>query len=127
MGQILVVRCTACPRQDAQLSERKQNGYQPTEKRLHRRQEKLLGGPGDAERALEKSGPRGLEVRAFGQHGDDVLEAIGRVDQKALRRIGGALARIEDGTCGMCLACSCEVSFERLQAVPEASLCCSCI
>jgi RNA polymerase-binding transcription factor DksA len=40
-----------------------------------------------------------------------------------LGEIEGALARIEDGTYGTCVACGKPINPERLQAVPYATLC----
>ena len=40
-----------------------------------------------------------------------------------LREIETALARIDDGTYGTCVACGKEIPSERLDAVPYATLC----
>lgn len=40
-----------------------------------------------------------------------------------LAEIDGALARIDDGTYGICIACGQPIPEERLEAVPYASLC----
>ena len=45
-------------------------------------------------------------------------ESLGQVDR--------ALARIEDGTYGVCVRCGDTIAPERLEAMPEAELCISC-
>jgi len=37
-----------------------------------------------------------------------------------------ALRRIDDGTYGKCRACGCQISKERLKAVPHATMCIDC-
>ena len=43
-----------------------------------------------------------------------------------LNTVEAALARIEDGTYGICANCRNEISAERLEVVPEAVLCATC-
>ncbi len=55
--------------------------------------------------------------------------ALGRVqlnDWNRLRRIAGALHRIENGDYGVCLACGAPIDSERLEALPDAPLCMPC-
>lgn len=96
------------------------------EKLLRARRNELVGTLDDIEHALDAPAPKDWEDRASERQGDEVLEAIGLVDQKELKRIDGALARIADGTYGLCLACGGEISPARLRAVPEAALCRNC-
>ena len=42
------------------------------------------------------------------------------------KEIVAALARIEEGTYGLCEKCGSEIPEERLEAVPTATLCVSC-
>ena len=51
--------------------------------------------------------------------GDSLEENAGQI----LREVDTALARIEDGTYGICAACGKEIPSERLDAVPYATLC----
>ena len=44
----------------------------------------------------------------------------------ALTKIEAALARLENGTYGICAKCGLMVDKERLLAVPEAALCINC-
>lgn len=44
----------------------------------------------------------------------------------ALERVQAALARLDDGTYGLCLRCGRGIDRERLEALPEAELCVAC-
>ena len=57
---------------------------------------------------------------------DEVVDAIGNETAQSIREIQSALARIEDGTYGICARCGEEISEGRLQAVPEATRCVNC-
>ena len=50
------------------------------------------------------------------------LDKIG----KAIDKITNALAKIEDGTFGVCEECGEEISVKRLEARPETTLCIKC-
>lgn len=54
---------------------------------------------------------------------DDTLEEN---SARMLAAIDGALARVEAGTYGTCEKCGREISAERLEAYPWASLCIDC-
>ena len=43
-----------------------------------------------------------------------------------LKRVNGALDRIEEGTYGICDLCNLPIPEERLRALPYANLCISC-
>ncbi|MGD0308668.1 MAG: TraR/DksA C4-type zinc finger protein [Acidobacteriota bacterium] len=49
-----------------------------------------------------------------------------QTDAKLLRAIEAALARIDDGSYGVCTMCGEEISVVRLKAVPWTSVCISC-
>jgi RNA polymerase-binding protein DksA len=57
---------------------------------------------------------------------DEVVDAIGNETAQSIRDVQAALARIEDGTYGICGHCGEEISAGRLQAVPEATRCVNC-
>ncbi len=48
------------------------------------------------------------------------------IDMKLLREISGALARLENGSYGICLECEEPISAKRLDAVPWARYCVTC-
>ena len=54
--------------------------------------------------------------------------AIGNVDREStlLRNVKSALARIHDGSFGICIDCESEISEKRLKAVPWAPRCIEC-
>lgn len=59
------------------------------------------------------------EVKELSQHLD-------RIASEALAEIEAALARLDDGTYGKCVACGEEISTERLDALPAAARCIDC-
>ncbi len=54
--------------------------------------------------------------------------AIRNLDRESglLRQVKGALARLEDGSYGVCVHCDEEINPKRLSAVPWAQFCISC-
>lgn len=57
---------------------------------------------------------------------DEVLESLGAASEKEINLVENALARIEDGSFGICMKCGENISEERLEAVPHATLCRNC-
>jgi DnaK suppressor protein len=49
-----------------------------------------------------------------------------QIDAKLLRAIEAAIARIENGTYGICTNCEGEIGVARLKAVPWTSVCIAC-
>jgi DnaK suppressor protein len=47
-------------------------------------------------------------------------------DTQMLREVRFALARLDDGTFGVCEECDCDIPIKRLEAVPWARRCVSC-
>ncbi|NLX19699.1 MAG: RNA polymerase-binding protein DksA [Desulfobulbus sp.] len=45
---------------------------------------------------------------------------------RLMDKIEEALARIEDGTYGICASCGCEIALKRLEARPVAKFCIDC-
>lgn len=80
----------------------------------------------DIEQELDQPKSRDLGEQAVDLEDDEVLESIGLVAQKEVALLQGALARIKDGTYGICRECDGEISQARLHAVPYAVLCRSC-
>ena len=68
-----------------------------------------------------------FEERATEIAGDEVLERLGIQGQKEARQIKAALARIEDGTFGICVQCDEEIPEKRLELLPSTPLCTSCM
>jgi RNA polymerase-binding protein DksA len=57
---------------------------------------------------------------------DDVLGAIDVESQQTVRLIDAALARIKNGTYGICSVCGEEIAEKRLEALPYATTCIKC-
>ena len=62
------------------------------------------------------------------QHAGERELAIRTLDRETnlLRNVRGALARIEDGSFGVCLHCEEDINPKRLNAVPWAPYCITC-
>ena len=57
------------------------------------------------------------QARSVGMH---------RAQERMLAEVEDALARIDDGTYGVCRRCGAGIDAARLRALPTASLCLSC-
>lgn len=66
------------------------------------------------------------EDLAIEREGDEVLEGMGNAGLLEIRRIEAALARIEDGSYGICVTCGKEISSERLDTLPDTPFCSTC-
>lgn len=66
------------------------------------------------------------EDRSSERQFDEVLEARGNRELVELKMIDAALARIDDGTFGLCTKCHNPIEAERLRAIPETPLCAAC-
>lgn len=58
--------------------------------------------------------------------GREIDYTLGENSEQVLADIDAALARIEAGTYGTCTNCGNQISVERLEAYPAASLCIDC-
>lgn len=65
--------------------------------------------------------------RAKETEDNEVLEGLGQQGLAELRAIEAALDRIRKGTFGICAKCGEPISEARLEAVPHAALCETCI
>ena len=54
------------------------------------------------------------------------LQKIGKREQYLLKKIDGALAKMDDDTYGQCESCGEEIAVQRLMARPVAQLCIDC-
>ncbi|MFE1857283.1 TraR/DksA family transcriptional regulator [Streptomyces anandii] len=66
------------------------------------------------------------DTEGAGQEADDLLNAQRGAVRRALKDIEAAFARLEDGTYGLCRACSRPIPPERLEILPYASACVPC-
>lgn len=67
------------------------------------------------------------EDRATEREDDEVIQLQAKVEYEELKSIDAALSRIENDAFGICLNCEAEISTERLEAVPHATLCRNCM
>jgi DnaK suppressor protein len=83
---------------------------------------------------LAKRPERGSAL-GFGKRvGDGTTEAVGRLTdigvgdslERALARTDRAMAKLDDGTYGMCDVCGETIPAGRLRALPDAGLCLRC-
>jgi DnaK suppressor protein len=74
--------------------------------------------------AIEKTPDAIDEVQLAGERDLAILN-LDR-ETSLLRKVQAALARIEDGSFGICLHCDEEISLKRLKAVPWAPYCIRC-
>jgi len=67
------------------------------------------------------------EERSVEREDDEMLEGLGNAGLKELKRIDNALARVENGTYGVCVDCGNEISDARLDIVAYATRCKHCM
>ncbi|MCG2634456.1 MAG: TraR/DksA family transcriptional regulator [Gammaproteobacteria bacterium] len=73
-------------------------------------------------RPLETGG----EDQAVSHNNDDVLDGLDLAARDEIDRINLALERIDNGTYTRCSSCGKSINPERLQAVPDSTLCINC-
>lgn len=56
----------------------------------------------------------------------DIAEVVVGWSQEAVEDIEDALARMDEGTYGICEQCAAAIPLERLEAIPHARFCVSC-
>jgi DnaK suppressor protein len=56
----------------------------------------------------------------------EIQSSLDELSKKRIERIDRALARLDDGTYGICLKCGETILPERLLALPDADLCIKC-
>ena len=68
-----------------------------------------------------------VEDRATEREDDEVMESMGNSGLHEIEAIDAALARIADKTFGICVDCGEPISQERLEVLPTAVKCKSCM
>lgn len=79
----------------------------------------------DESELLEASEPDLPDVAA-NRTAAALLDRLGDAELMQLRRIAGALARLDDGNYGRCVVCGSAIAAARLEVMPEAERCESC-
>lgn len=93
---------------------------------LKTRRAKLENNVIGIEDALDDAPPKDWEDRSSERQGDEVLEALGNQNLDEIRKIDAALARVSEGTFGICTQCGDDISEERLSTIPETPFCKTC-
>lgn len=91
--------------------------------------ERILRGLSNVQEDLEETSEETLieEIdKAFSSEGRELLSSFIDRHTEGLEAVNQALERIKEGTYGICVRCGKEISEERLEAIPTASLCLSC-
>lgn len=78
------------------------------------------------ERDLDQPPNPDWEENAVESENDEVLEGLGNAGAAEITAIRSALARIKNGTYGVCTICGEDISEERLDAIPYTSVCRDC-
>ena len=95
---------------------------QDLEARMALLKERVVGISDD----LREPSSKDFEERATETEGDEVMESLGNAGLVEINRIQAALARMENGTYGICGECGADISEKRLKAVPYAAKCIDC-
>ena len=66
------------------------------------------------------------DEQAIERADDEVLDGEERIAAIRLQAIEAALARLQDGTYGICVRCGEAIAPQRLAALPEAPTCIAC-
>ena len=96
------------------------------EQALRARRAELTAHLTKVEDQLDETPSKDWEDRSSERQGDEVLEALGQSELHELTRIDAALARIADGTYGICLKCGEPISDARLTSLPDTPMCKNC-
>ena len=96
------------------------------EKRLLDRLNELNDRLESIEEDLDEPADPDAEERATEREGDEVLESLGNAGLMEIKMIQAALARVREGTFGVCVNCGEDISEERLETVPHAPRCRHC-
>lgn len=106
------------------MSKAKGDKYEKYREKLIRRLSEYL--KENAATGEEKIGKRAVNLTDNDIHNREMDLAIkGFIDERQVQ-IRDALKRIDEGRYGMCSECDQQISWERLDAIPEATLCIDC-
>lgn len=74
----------------------------------------------ELQRLIPEAGVVGARVRS------ELAQALGPRSRSRALQILDALRRMETGTFGRCAGCHATISYERLSAIPETTVCAEC-
>jgi len=106
-------------------------GFNLLRSRLEQEQERLIG---DLEQLKTDINPERREGSPFGKREEEATESFELEKRLALEKqikdqlvkIGHALDKFDKGTYGLCDQCGQPINPDRLEALPQATLCLSC-
>ena len=78
------------------------------------------------EEELDSHASKDWEELAVEREEDEVLEGMGQSGLAEIEKLRAALARIEDGSYGICVRCGEDISAERLDVLPATPFCRNC-
>jgi RNA polymerase-binding transcription factor DksA len=87
---------------------------------------RLLQRVGKIEGDLRQSKNPDWPEQAIELENDEVLKGLDEMGRAEVDRIRAALARIANGTYGVCARCGSAISPERLKAIPSTVTCVAC-
>lgn len=94
--------------------------------RLERRLSQLRTRAGKIQSDLRRPGDRDWEEQALERENEEVLERLDEAEIAEIDEIRAALARLDDGTWGVCGRCGERIPDERLAALPYTDTCVDC-
>lgn len=92
---------------------------------LETKQRELLAGTSDRDEILIQNAAEDFDRLQQQLNREVAIRNLDR-ESKLLKEVRAALARIEDGSFGLCLRCEEEIPNKRLKAVPWAAYCVPC-
>ncbi|HZQ51950.1 MAG TPA: TraR/DksA family transcriptional regulator [Bryobacteraceae bacterium] len=92
---------------------------------LETKQRELLAGTSDRDEILIQNAAEDFDRLQQQLNREVAIRNLDR-ESKLLKDVRAALARIEDGSFGICLRCEEEIPNKRLKAVPWAAYCVPC-
>lgn len=100
--------------------------FQDRERQLLARRNELLSRLKGIDAELESHHSQDWEELAVERETDEVLEHLGEAGLKEVRLIDMALARMKDGSYGICMQCGERISAKRLDVLPFTGVCRAC-
>jgi RNA polymerase-binding protein DksA len=80
----------------------------------------------EVEQELRKAPSPDWEDNATETEGDEVLEALENSALAEIQQIQRSLAKIDEGSYGICVTCGGKIKKKRLEALPNATQCIAC-
>ncbi|HKK30667.1 MAG TPA: TraR/DksA C4-type zinc finger protein [Alphaproteobacteria bacterium] len=94
--------------------------------RLEQRLNELASHLEQLEDQLRRPVSKSFDEQPLERESDEVLEDLEEVHIAEMAATRGALARLEEGTYGICISCGKNIAPARLEAMPTAALCIEC-